>query len=207
MNWGYYIKQLREEAGITQQQLAVKSGVKRPHISNIERGVYKTYKPEILDRLAYGLGKNTRDLIDYIYRQWERPIQETSEQILERLRLAHPVTVPIYDEFRLHAGSPVEPMDYVSIVKDRARGRNLEGYIAQGNCLEPEVGSGDIIIVDRDGQPDVNNIVACLYKGELWLGRLKRIAGELWLENNEHRFKLEESPIVAPVIEVRRRLK
>lgn len=74
MNWGYYIGKLIEEAGLTQQQIAERSGLKRAHISNIVRGVYKTYKPETIANLAKGLGKTTKEIIDYIYdRETEKP--------------------------------------------------------------------------------------------------------------------------------------
>lgn len=207
MNWGYYIKRLREEAGLTQHQLAEKAGMKRSHISNIERGAYQSFRPDILKCLAYGLGRSTSELVDLIYSVSAEKAQETPEQILERLKIAQPIAVPVYEDFPFHAGAATEPAEHVYQVRDKARGKNLEGYIARGRCLEPQIGDGDIIVVDRDVEPDINNIVACLYRGELWLGRLRRIAGELWIENNEHRFKIEESPIVAPVIEVRRRLK
>jgi len=52
MNWGYYIKILREEARLTQQELADKSGLKRSHYSNIESGRYKAIKPEVLRKIA-----------------------------------------------------------------------------------------------------------------------------------------------------------
>ncbi|MDH5696847.1 MAG: S24 family peptidase, partial [Dehalococcoidia bacterium] len=80
-------------------------------------------------------------------------------------------------------------------------------YIARGDCLEPEISDGNIIIIDRDGQIEHGDIVACLVKDELHLARLKKIAGEIYLENNHGRMKLEECQVVAPVIQVRRDLK
>lgn len=207
MNWGYYIKRLREEAGLTQHQLAEKAGMKRSHISRIEMGAYQTFKIEMLNCLAYGLGRSTSELVDLIYGQSAERALETPEQILERLRLVHPVTVPIYEDYPLHAGAPAEPMDYAPVQKDRAKGRNLEGYIVHGDCLKPEIQDGDIIIVDRDGQIDIGNIVACLFRDMLHLGRLRKIGDEMHLKNNDSEVKLDWCQAAAPVIEVRRRLK
>ena len=136
-----------------------------------------------------------------------RALKETPEDILERLRVSISSTVPIYEEYRVHYGEPVEIIDYVSIVKERAKGKRLEGYIGHGECLSPIIEDGDIVIIDRDGQIDNGDIVACLVEGELHIARLKRIAGELYLENNHGRIKLESDATAHPVIEVRRRLK
>lgn len=66
-NWGISIKSLRKAAGLTQEQLAERSGLKRSHISNIERGVYKGVKQEVLTKLAKGLSMNTSQLAESIY--------------------------------------------------------------------------------------------------------------------------------------------
>lgn len=54
---GQRIKQLREEAGLTQDQLAEKTGLQKPNISRIESGKYSTGQ-DILSKIAHALGKN-----------------------------------------------------------------------------------------------------------------------------------------------------
>jgi SOS-response transcriptional repressor LexA len=73
--------------------------------------------------------------------------------------------------------------------------------------FSPLIEDKDIIIVDREASIDAGDIVACLFQGELHLGRLKKIAGELYLENNLGRIKLQDCQVAAPVIEITRRLK
>ena len=142
-----------------------------------------------------------------IYGQRETLPKETPEQILERFRITMPATIPIYEDYPFHAGGPVEPVDYIAMVKRRAMVMKLEAYITHGTCLEPEIKEGDIIVVDREGQIDVGNIVACLFQDMLHLGRLRKIADELYLENNKGRIKLDDVRLAAPVVEVRRRLR
>jgi len=211
MSLGKKLKQLRIEKGWTQNELAKRSGLARGYLAQLEGDVVANPSAETFLKLARAFNIPPEELYEaagYI-KDARRPYQhkETPEEILDRLRLDMPLTVPIYEEFRLHAGKPVEPKEYVAMVKDRAMVRNLEGYIAHGKCLEPEISEGNIIIIDRDGQIDNGDIVVALFNDELHIGRLRKIAEELYLENNDGRIKLAECQIAAPVIEVRRRLK
>lgn len=208
---GIKIKELRALRGWTQNELANRSGVDRGALASIEVGKAKNPTTTNLLKLARAFNIRPEELYHaagYIKDDRTiRPIKETPEELLERLRLAHPVSVPVYSEFPIHAGEGVEPMDYVPMVRDKAGGRKLEGYLAHGNCLEPDIKDGSIIIVDRDGQIDNGDIVAALVDGMLYLARLRKIGDELYLENNDGRIKLEECQVAAPVIEIRRRLK
>lgn len=53
---GKRIKELREEVGMTQDQLADKTGLLKPNISRIESGKYSTGQ-DILSKIASALGK------------------------------------------------------------------------------------------------------------------------------------------------------
>lgn len=59
---GSRIRELREEAGLSQDELAEKTGLKRPNISRIESGRYNTGQ-DILSKIALALGKRL-DIID-----------------------------------------------------------------------------------------------------------------------------------------------
>ncbi|MBA7645675.1 hypothetical protein ES703_53433 [subsurface metagenome] len=206
------MKELRAQREWTQNEVANRAGIGRGYYAQLETDVVAKPSADTLLKLARALKIRPEELYHaagYIIdtNVLLRVHKETPEDILDRLRVSISSTVPVYEDFPFHAGSPVEPVDHVPIVKERARGRNLEGYIARGNCLEPEISDGNIIIVDRDGQIDNGDIVAALVDDMLHLGRLRKIADELWLESNHGRFKLEEAQVVAPIIEVRRKLK
>ncbi|MGH9957397.1 MAG: helix-turn-helix domain-containing protein [Pyrinomonadaceae bacterium] len=61
---GEKIKNLREESGLTQRQLARKAGVDQGGLSKIERGLKANLTLEMLRRLARALGCSAADLLD-----------------------------------------------------------------------------------------------------------------------------------------------
>jgi transcriptional regulator with XRE-family HTH domain len=205
------IRQLREERNWTQDELAKRCGLDRAYIAAIETKQIKKpsvesflklarafkVRPEELYQAA-GYIKDTRTVI---------PHKESWDEILVRFNIAMPSSVPIYEEFPYHAGEDVRPIDFVPVVKDQIKKRNLEGYIVRGSCLSPKIEDKDIIIIDRDASIENGDIVACLIDGKMHLARLRKIASQLWLENNDGRILFKEFEVAAPVIEVRRRLK
>lgn len=194
------LDKLMREKRISQSELARMSGVDRSNINQILKG--KTIpKVATVAALAQALGIKASVLMG------ETELIEDAEQILERLRLASPMSVPVVRDFPMPAGEAAEPLDYVYLSRTRASRKALEAYIVRGTCLSPSIEDKDVIIIDRERQIDVGDIVACLYNGELHLGRLKKIADELYIENSHGRIKLTDCPVAAPVIEVVRRLK
>ena len=59
---GYKIREVRERLNMTQVELAVKSGVSRTTISNLENGVESVTTTRTLNKLANALGVNVEDL-------------------------------------------------------------------------------------------------------------------------------------------------
>lgn len=206
------IKQLRAERDWTQNELAKRSGIDRGYLASIETEKVNNPAAHIFLKLARAFNIRPEELYQaagYI-EGLEKPLyprQETPEDILERLKLAQPVSIPVYTEFPVYAGGGVEPVEYVYRTKTKSSTRNIEGYLISGGSLAPEVIDNDIVIVDRDGEIESGNIVATLIDGRLYISRFRKIGDELWLENNYGRVKFEECQVAARVIEVIRRLK
>jgi len=200
---GALIKRLREEKGMSQRQLATLSRVDRGYINQLEAGKEGSISLRTARKLAIALGKPP----EVFLQNGNSSHTETPEEILDRLKLATPVSIPIYTDYPFHAGDPVEPIDFVYRARPKLANKNIEGYVVHGKCLEPHINNGDVIIVDRDGEINNGDIVACLLDNELHLARLRKIADELWLENKNSRRKFEECQMAAPVIECIRRLK
>ncbi len=59
---GYKIREVREQLNMTQVELAIKSGVSRTTISNLENGVESVTTTRTLNKLANALGVNVEDL-------------------------------------------------------------------------------------------------------------------------------------------------
>jgi transcriptional regulator with XRE-family HTH domain len=205
------IKQLREERGWTQDELAKRSGLDRAYIAAIETKQIKKPSVESFLKLArafkirpeelYQAAGYIKDVTTII------PHKEPWDEILVRFNIAMPSSVPIYEDFPFHAGEDIRPIDYIPMVKNHVKKRNLEGYIVRGSCLRPLIEDKDIIIIDRDAPIESGDIVAGLIDGKMHLARLRKIANQLWLENNNGRILFKEYELAAPVIEVRRRLK
>lgn len=199
---GIKLKEEREKAGLSQSGLARISGVSRTYIIQIEKGRKgKNISPTKIIQLANALQISARPFLESIGLKCEHDFPEIN-------KLSHPTKVPIYKEFPFHAGAPVRPVDHFYRVwpGDKAP-KNIEGYIVRGTCLEPDIKEGDVIIVDRDGAIDNGDIVACRMGDELHVGRLRKIAGELYLENGTGRYQFTECVVAAPVIEINRRIK
>ena len=63
VNLGYKIKEMREQKGMTQEELAIKSGISRGTISALENGTFHNVMSSTLIKLAKAL--NTT--VDHIF--------------------------------------------------------------------------------------------------------------------------------------------
>ena len=59
---GYKIKEIREAAGMTQQQLSERSGLSRSIINGLETGRTKTTTTATLRKIAIALNKKVDDI-------------------------------------------------------------------------------------------------------------------------------------------------
>lgn len=211
INLGQKLKELRTEREWTQAELSKRTGLDRGYLAYIESGRVGKPSADTFLKLARAFNIRPEELYQaagYIkeastaYRY-----KESAEDILERLRLAQPVGIPVYSEFPVHAGGLMEPIEYIYRTRPGVAKKSVEGYLIRGKCLEPVIRDMDIIIVDREAEINSGDVVAGLVGDSMILGKLKRIDDELWLENNEGRIKFEDCQVVAVVIEVIRRLK
>jgi len=206
-NWGIKIRHLREERGLTQEELAAASDVTRSHITRIEMGTYyKSITDEMMRKLAKGLSMTIPELSQAIYGEagprggnpvWV-PLGKGQVDVYR---------LPVHSDYPFHAGNSVDPGEYVYQEIPRGAESHVEAYKVKGTCLEPDIKDGDTIVVDRERATDIGDIIACNVDSELYIARLKKYADELWLETNESKRKLQECGASAVVIGVVRRLK
>jgi transcriptional regulator with XRE-family HTH domain len=62
--FGNRLKTLRKEKGLSQEELALKSGLNRPYISAIEKGK-RNVSLEVMEKLAEAMDIEIRGLIDF----------------------------------------------------------------------------------------------------------------------------------------------
>lgn len=208
---GEKIKRLREARGWSQQMLAANSGLSRSHIASIEARKNTHPRADYLMKLAQVFDIPLRELyesVGYVSALKIDKHVETHEEILERLKRAQPVSVPVYSKLRIRTGAAYEsPVEHVYLERSRAARRNLEAYVVGGLCLAPEVRPGDIAVVDRDLAPQPGDIILCLADGDPVSGRLKGRGSQVYLAGGKTRLRLADFQAPAVVIEVIRRLK
>lgn len=62
--FGNRLKTLRKEKGLSQEELALKSGLNRPYISGIEQGK-RNVSLEVMEKLAEALGVEIGELVRF----------------------------------------------------------------------------------------------------------------------------------------------
>jgi Predicted transcriptional regulators len=212
MNIGEKIKSLRQIRGLTQGQLSIKSGLPRTTIASIENKISARPSAAVLVKLATALNVDVSELYEaagiYATESGKRHI-ETPDEILERLRLASPIAVPVYTDFVIHAGDNVEaPIEYIYLARPKATGKNIEAYLIKGQCMEPDIRDGDIAIVDRDTVPEKGNIILCLINNEIVIGRyLMDKEGKPYIQNGHGKHDLKECQATAVVTEISRKMR
>lgn len=198
---GMLLKEEREKQGLSKRELAKRSGVSRTYIMMLEQGQRQgRTSSDLLVKLANALKISPKPFLDAIGLSYEEP--DLPE--LNRVKLAR---VPVYDDYPHRSGVPMKSIDYVHREFSQGLARAVEGWRVQGNSMTPEIISGDIVIIDKNGAIDNGDIIACVINSEPQLARVRKVAGDLWIENNYGKFTYDQCLYASPVIEINRRLK
>jgi len=204
---GETIKRIRTSRKLSQRKLSILSGVDRAYINQLEHGKRARITIVTAKKLAKGLDVEAQEFLKTVTVGESSIPPQTVEDLLEKLRLAQPITVPVYSDFSAHAGRSVDPIDYVYLARPKTPPKGIEGIIVEGDCLEPLIDDGDIIIVDRNAEVDPGDIVLCMMDSELFLGKYVIIRNQAWLENKYGKRKMKDFQSVAVVIESIKKIK
>lgn len=88
MEFGVYLKKVRKAKGLSGRELAKRSNISQAYLSQLERGENNKPSPEIIKKLAIGLGEPTTELM-VAARYWEEddllePLEETIKYLTEK---------------------------------------------------------------------------------------------------------------------------
>jgi transcriptional regulator with XRE-family HTH domain len=206
---GLKIKELRTERGWTQKELGRRSGIVRESISAVEIGKSRKPSGETLIKLARAFGIRPEELYEaagYIKNaKAAYQYKESPQEAIDRLKLALPKPVPFYEDYEPHATGLREPADYVYPISEISP--SMEAYRIRGDCLEPHVKDRDIVVINRQAEVNNGDIAVVLVGGNIAVAQVRKVVGELWLENNRGRLPAEECQIIGVVTEVIRKLK
>ena len=175
---GQWVRSRRVERGLSQLQVAQSIGVDRSYVSRIERGLqYQQVSYGILRNLGALLGAVPGELEALLY---DRPLPRT----LVGAPLM-PIAIGVVAQANAGlGGGPVE--EWVYLPWEVARGRTLLGVRVSGDCMEPDVADGDVVIIDVAAVASEGSMVAAtiLASGDFVLKRLYRRNGEIELRPN-----------------------
>ena len=193
---GPRLKSIRIDKGFTKYRLAKLSTISQAYIYRLERGEIKNPRRDTLQKLAHGLGITLTELIGEV-----API-ETWHLVEQSLK----AYIPVYAEVCAGVGS--EPIDYVACTRSRAAPNTLRAYRVNGLCLDPEIHSGDTIIVDTDLAPVNGDLVVVIIGDHSSVKRFKEDDKcNKWLEDNNGMYQPENAQIHGVVIEYVRKLR
>lgn len=190
------LREAREEAGLSQREVARQLGIAPSTVSRWERGEARP-RSDALPRLAEVLGVS----VEWLAGEGSGPVHPNWKRI------------PILGVIR--AGSPsYAEEDIVGWVQTLAETKADFALIVHGNSMVPELFDGDMIFVQAiHGGPDelVNRIVVALVDGEVTVKRLARGAsGHLVLRATNPAYPDipcdERTILQGRVVEVRRRM-
>lgn len=189
MSTGSNIKRLREQHGLTQEQLGKMVDVSRSTITQWERG-WTTPRMGNVQLLAGALGVSTADII----------ADELPPSNAIKPATAKPAYAPLLG--RVHAGEAQEPdvlHDAIPVPYEIIK-RHPQGYFLQveGDCMDNVYPEGCYILIDPEQRPSNGSIAVVSIDGaDYVMRRLYRGANTLVLSPDSHNTEYEDMVFAA----------
>ena len=189
MSTGANIKRLREQHGLTQEQLGKMVDVSRSTITQWERG-WTTPRMGNVQLLAGALGVSTADII----------ADELPPSNAIKPATAKPAYAPLLG--RVHAGEAQEPdvlQDAIPVPYEIIK-RHPQGYFLQveGDCMDNVYPEGCYILIDPEQRPSNGSIAVVSIDGaDYVMRRLYRGANTLILSPDSHNAEHEDMVFTA----------
>lgn len=189
MSTGANIRRLREQRGLTQEQLGKMVDVSRSTITQWERG-WTTPRMGNVQLLAGALGVSTADII----------ADELPPSNAIKPATPKPAYAPLLG--RVHAGKAQEPdvlQDAVPVPYEIIH-RHPQGYFLQveGDCMDNVYPEGCYILIDPEQRPSNGSIAVVSIDGaDYVMRRLYRGANTLILSPDSHNAEHEDMVFAA----------
>lgn len=189
MSTGANIRRLREQRGLTQEQLGKMVDVSRSTITQWERG-WTTPRMGNVQLLAGALGVSTADII----------ADELPPSNAIKPATPKPAYAPLLG--RVHAGKSQEPdvlQDAIPVPYEIIH-RHPQGYFLQveGDCMDNVYPEGCYILIDPEQRPSNGSIAVVSIDGaDYVMRRLYRGANTLILSPDSHNAEYEDMVFAA----------
>ena len=179
MEIGQKIKTLREEKGMTLEELGNKVGVGKSTVRKWETGMIANMRRDKIAKVASALETSPAYLMG-----WEQePVKEEkpaittpktnsepdkSETTTEETFKRKGVKIPVLGE--VAEGVPIEAIediiDYEEITEEMAQTGEFFGLKIKGDSMYPRICDGDVVIVRQQNSCDTGDVVVVLVNGE-----------------------------------------
>lgn len=171
---GKYIKQLRTEKKLTQEELGSLLGVQKAAVQKWESGAVKNLKRETLKKLSEIFEVSPAAFIS----------NENESTNITAVYTSEIYKIPVFESVSAGFGAYADSLvvDYIPVfIKNHAELPLLMGIKVQGDSMYPTIEDGDIIIVRRQSSVDSGSIAVMLIDGEE--GIVKKVEyGKDWIE-------------------------
>lgn len=171
---GKYIRQLRNEKKLTQEELGELLGVQKAAVQKWESGAVKNLKRETIKKLSEIFAVSPGN---FITNEADRP--NISAVYSDEIR-----KIPVFESVSAGFGTYADSMvaDYIPMfIKNPAEAPLLMGIRVQGDSMYPTIEDGDIIIVRRQSSVDSGSIAVMLIDNEN--GVVKKVEyGRNWID-------------------------
>jgi SOS-response transcriptional repressor LexA len=197
---GNIIKEKRIKLGLTMDALATKAGISHPYISNMENNKLKSppalesiehiadalelSREEKTDLLMLAALERTPNLVkEALQRQTElintmKTVQRIADSDWgEPLKhVSSKLSVPVYTSISAGSGCPIygDVIDWFPVPDDIRNGHDFVAYAVRGDSMEPEISSGDYVLVKLEVEPENGQLGVFNINDEYFVKRIKK---------------------------------
>lgn len=173
---GSYIRRLRTEKGLTQEQLGELVGVRKAAVQKWENGSVTNLKRATITKLSEIFGVSPATFVE----EGAREASNISYVMGGRNIYDIPVFESVSAGFGAFASSEI--VDYIpAAITNPADAEDTIAIMVKGDSMYPKIEDGDIIIVRRQTSVDSGDIAVVLIDGDE--GLVKRVVyGSTWIE-------------------------
>lgn len=185
MKVGDYIKKLRTEKGLTQEELGEMLGVKRAAVNKWESGMVQNLKRTTIQKLAIIFNVNPATFIDGSENfESEKEKSSPNSNVTDILPSDNIYKIPVFSTvsagFGACACSDID--EFIPVyISNPADVPDTIGIKVRGDSMYPKIEDGDIIIVRKQESVDSGSIAVMLLDGEE--GLVKKVEyGRNWID-------------------------
>ncbi len=172
MRLGQFIKNYRNEHGISMDEFARRSGISKQYVSRLEMNSHPTTKKmicpslETIKKAAIGMSMDFTSLINML--DEKVTILEGESEIM--VSMVYPsIRIPILG--KVAAGEPIDAiedvLDYIEIPESMTKHGEFFGLKIKGNSMEPRMYDGDtVIVLSSDTAENGDIIIASINEDE-----------------------------------------